>query len=181
MASKRGRGEGEAATEPGSSRRFRVPHSGLEALGGEWAKLAPFEGDENELYGWISDPALWARVVLAGLDAPCGAERPSRQASAALDGDDDDDLEDGPAGCGESAPAQAERKVSSSRAQLRLGQLHMGFREALDADGFVLWRSFPPLGPSHLVLRQRGMPLRRLKLCRFTLKGERRPRPPRPT
>lgn len=31
---------------------------------------------------------------------------------------------------------------------------HTGMRDALDADGFVLWRSFPPLGPSRLTLRQ---------------------------
>jgi len=123
-----------------------VPKSGLEALGGEWANLAPFAGDENALYEWISDPALWAQVVLGDLDSG-GTDRRSRPASRAPTPFDEDEDED-------DEPALTERKAAGSRSQLRLAQLHSGFRDALDADGFVLWRSFPALGPSHLVLRQ---------------------------
>ena len=173
VSSKRPRDEGQ----PARRRHFHIPKAGLEALGGEWARQAPFEGHENALYEWISDPALWARVVLSDIDMPNDAESHSRTPSrvkmlscaadeVALDANEAATVPN------EGHVFHAERSASSSRSQHRLGQLHLGFREALDADGFVLWRLFPALGPSHLVLRQAGMPPNRLPLCRFTLKSK---------
>ena len=162
--------EGHSKKKGAEKKHFRVPKAGLEALGGEWASLDPFEGNENELYEWISDPALWARVVLGDIDRP--ASRPPSRASMGGNGDGGNGIGDDTSAAHGRSNGHGDRRSSSSRSQQRLGQLHAGFREALDADGFVLWRSFPPLGPSHLTLRQAGLPLSRLELCRFSIAAQ---------
>mmetsp|Transcript_27801 Transcript_27801/g.88380 ORF Transcript_27801/g.88380 Transcript_27801/m.88380 type:complete len:407 (-) Transcript_27801:96-1316(-) len=162
--------EGHSKKKGAEKKHFRVPKAGLEALGGEWASLDPFEGNENELYEWISDPALWARVVLGDIDRP--SSRPPSRASMGGNGDGGNGNGDDTSAAHGRSNGHADRRSSSSRSQQRLGQLHAGFREALDADGFVLWRSFPPLGPSHLTLRQAGLPLSRLELCRFSIAAQ---------
>ena len=46
----------------------------------------------------------------------------------------------------------------SPRIQQRLGQLHAAMHDALDASGFILWRSFPPIDKRLTVtLRQKGV------------------------
>ena len=162
--------EGHSKKKGAEKKHFRVPKAGLEALGGEWASLDPFEGNENELYEWISDPALWARVVLGDIDRP--SSRPPSRASMGGNGDGGNGIGDDTSAAHGRSNGHGDRRSSSSRSQQRLGQLHAGFREALDADGFVLWRSFPPLGPSHLTLRQAGLPLSRLELCRFSIAAQ---------
>ena len=88
-------------TTPASKRPrgLCVHKSTLDELGGGWVGVPPFSGDEDRLYRWIAEPALWARVVLGDAD-----------------------------------PA----------AQRRIIQHHAALHDALDASGFVLWRSLPP-------------------------------------
>ena len=54
------RKEGKAA----AAKHYAVNKHLLAGLGGGWANMPPFAGDEDRLYRWIAEPALWARVVL---------------------------------------------------------------------------------------------------------------------
>ena len=84
--------------------------------------------EHSQLYRWISEPALWARLVLDDLDR-------------------------------------------ANRAQARLGQLHALLHDALDASGFILWRSFPALRSGMAVtLKQLGREPNRIELARVSIK-----------
>mmetsp|Transcript_58818 Transcript_58818/g.161426 ORF Transcript_58818/g.161426 Transcript_58818/m.161426 type:complete len:366 (+) Transcript_58818:110-1207(+) len=104
---KRPRSPGEA------SLTYTITARGLATLGGPWVGVPPFSGNEEQFYRWVSEPALWARVVLTGLEG---------------------------------------------RTQYRLSQHHAAMHDALDASGFVLWRSFPGKRPLTVALKQAGMP-----------------------
>lgn len=61
---------------------YHVNKHVLSRLGGTWEGVPPFAGDEDKLYRWISEPALWARLVMGDLDA--GEQRRLVQLHAAL-------------------------------------------------------------------------------------------------
>ena len=92
-----------AVPKPKQTAHYSVNKHLLASLGGGWINMPPFAGDEDRLYRWMAEPALWARVIM-----------------------------------GEVEP----------RAQQRLIGLHAALHDGLDASGFVLWRSLPPLRPS---------------------------------
>lgn len=48
---------------------YHVNKHVLARLGGAWEGVPPFAGDEDKLYRWVSEPALWARLVMGDLDA----------------------------------------------------------------------------------------------------------------
>lgn len=99
----------------------------LEGMGGPWEGLPPFSGDEDKLYRWVAEPALWGRVIFDKMD---------------------------------------------HRTQQRLVQLHAALHDGMDASGFVLWRTMPPLVQEGLALTMRHgnvAPFRR-QLPKVTLK-----------
>ena len=100
---------------------YQIPKRGMAGFGGAWAGVPPFSGTEEQFYRWVSEPALWARLVLNGLEG---------------------------------------------RTQHRLSQHHAAMHDALDASGFVLWRTFPRRRACTLYLKQLGMPLNELPLQR---------------
>jgi hypothetical protein len=51
-----------------TAKQFHVHKQLLSALGGGWANAPPFSGDEDRLYRWIAEPALWARIVMDGIE-----------------------------------------------------------------------------------------------------------------
>ena len=53
--------------EPGKEKMYNIPPSGLTSLGGGWAGVPAFSGNEEQFYRWVSEPALWSRLVLTGL------------------------------------------------------------------------------------------------------------------
>ncbi len=82
---------------------FSVNKRMLDGLGGSWAGVPPFSGDEDKLYRWVAEPALWGRVVMG------------RQS-----------------------------ETEAARVQQRIVQHHAALHDALDASGFVLWRTLQP-------------------------------------
>ena len=58
---------GEGKTDHQAS-RFSVDKHLLASLGGKWENTPPFSGDEDRLYRWIAEPALWARVIMSDLE-----------------------------------------------------------------------------------------------------------------
>ena len=55
--------------EPSSERKtYAITPRQLVTLGGGWEGLPPFSGDEDRLYRWLAEPALWARIVMKDLE-----------------------------------------------------------------------------------------------------------------
>ena len=58
-----------AGSQSKSATKHLLVHKHLLAgLGGGWANAPPFSGDEDRLYRWIAEPALWARIVYGNLE-----------------------------------------------------------------------------------------------------------------
>ena len=47
---------------------FSVTPRQLAGLGGAWEGVPPFSGDEDRLYRWLAEPALWARLIMHDLE-----------------------------------------------------------------------------------------------------------------
>jgi len=55
--------------EPTAERKtYSVTPRQLVMLGGAWEGVPPFAGDEDRLYRWLAEPALWARLVMNDLE-----------------------------------------------------------------------------------------------------------------
>jgi hypothetical protein len=55
------------------SKQLQLPHYYvnkhlLASLGGGWTNMPPFSGDEDKLYRWVAEPALWARVIMGDVE-----------------------------------------------------------------------------------------------------------------
>ena len=110
------------------STHYSVNKHLLASLGGGWTNMPPFAGDEDRLYRWMAEPALWARVIMGDLEP---------------------------------------------RTQQRLVGLHAALHDGLDASGFVLWRTMPPLREGLTVtLHTAASPIapQRITLPRVTLR-----------
>ena len=55
-------GDEEAAQKP---IHYSVNKHLLATLGGGWVNMPPFAGDEDKLYRWMAEPALWQCRSLA--------------------------------------------------------------------------------------------------------------------
>ena len=68
--------EEEEDARPAKSRKTKEPSKAsyavtprqLVMLGGFWEGVPPFNGDEDRLYRWLAEPALWARLVMNDLE-----------------------------------------------------------------------------------------------------------------
>ena len=65
--------ERQAVKRPCVSNPAKAPHYFvnkhlLASLGGGWVNMPPFSGDEDRLYRWVAEPAIWGRVVMGNLD-----------------------------------------------------------------------------------------------------------------
>ena len=83
----------------------------LASLGGAWANTPPFCGDEDRLYRWMAEPALWARLIMGDVEP---------------------------------------------RTQQRLIGLHAALHDGLDASGFMLWRTLPPIADQGITITLRS-------------------------
>lgn len=45
---------------------YTVNNTIFRTLGNRWENLPPFVGDEDKLYRWIAEPALWGRIIMGG-------------------------------------------------------------------------------------------------------------------
>ena len=105
------------AAPPAKPPHYAATKHLLTSLGGGWAGMPPFSGDEDRLYRWIAEPALWARVIMGDVEP---------------------------------------------RTQQRLIGLHAGLQEGINASGFVLWRSLPPMRPPLKVTVRAAVETRRI-------------------
>ena len=55
------------AAKGANGKHFLVHKHLLSGLGGGWANTPPFSGDEDRLYRWVTEPALWARIIMDNL------------------------------------------------------------------------------------------------------------------
>ena len=91
--------------------RVAISQQFLASLGGAWANTPPFCGDEDRLYRWMAEPALWARLIMGDVEP---------------------------------------------RTQQRLIGLHAALHDGLDASGFMLWRTLPPIADQGLTITLRS-------------------------
>lgn len=58
----------KVASRQSSAPRISVDKHLLSSLGGGWDNTPPFSGDEDRLYRWMAEPALWARITMRDVD-----------------------------------------------------------------------------------------------------------------